>query len=560
MAKNNVIVLDYNDDDEWGGRNGEENAGGDDSSDSDVEIIAQRRAAPEVDLQSNNRNDEVEFISSTRSARQQSVFESTSYSSDVQFVGTKRPRPSNSNISHRASFLDQTNSGGFLENIHRMFGFGGGEMMNPLIQGNIFGFGSTVPNYHQSMDFNRHVPLPRSYPSPQQQRRDNVSSKKKKAKISAKSNIEETTAIMKGKSMQRPQGFDAIDINYPRLKADDRTLILYNLLSNCTNLRYSKKFVHDFRVKFEKANATATLWSLAKAFSEEISRLEGDRKMLAKTKLLLKGEDGNRKENKPNASILIDERQDNVSDKKPMVHIGSLSGEVLNTLSTYFRAHLGQKDHKKMLDAIVPTESSESLTCCICSDDFDAGDTVACGGDDDIHFFCKPCLSSYCTVTLESGAIQSIPCAIPSCKSLFATHDIKSVLSDFDILKIEHREDSRDRRVALAAKAILHCECGVVAIVTEEDLGNGRIVCPGNGCGRRFCAKCGNVDHGNESCPPPVETVQWLDKHSKKCPNCSNRIEKNGGCNHMKCRPPGGCGHDFWWTCGCPFHGPHKCH
>ena len=93
---------------------------------------------------------------------------------------------------------------------------------------------------------------------------------------------------------------------------------------------------------------------------------------------------------------------------------------------------VGQKDHKAMLDAIepAPTESPGSLTCCICSDDFDAGDTVACSGDD-IHFFCKPCLSSYCTLTLESGPIQSITCAMPDCKALYATNDVKSSLQSW---------------------------------------------------------------------------------------------------------------------------------
>ena len=119
---------------------------------------------------------------------------------------------------------------------------------------------------------------------------------------------------------------------------------------------------------------------------------------------------------------------------------------------------------------------------------------------------------------------------------------------------IDHRENSRDRRVALAAKAVLHCECGVVAIITEEDMGNGRVTCPGNDCNKRYCCKCGNDDHGNRPCPPSAETMQWLDKNSKECPNCKNRIEKNGGCDHMTCKASaGGCGHEFWWTCLCPY-------
>merc|ERR1719387_184061 len=38
----------------------------------------------------------------------------------------------------------------------------------------------------------------------------------------------------------------------------------------------------------------------------------------------------------------------------------------------------------------------------------------------------------------------------------------------------------------------------------------------------------------------------------KRCPKCSNFIEKNGGCDHMTCRHRG-CGHEFWWTTLQPY-------
>lgn len=41
----------------------------------------------------------------------------------------------------------------------------------------------------------------------------------------------------------------------------------------------------------------------------------------------------------------------------------------------------------------------------------------------------------------------------------------------------------------------------------------------------------------------------WIRVNTKLCPKCSNPIEKNGGCMHMTCRKPGGCGHEFCWIC-----------
>ncbi|CEL59289.1 hypothetical protein RSOLAG1IB_03222 [Rhizoctonia solani AG-1 IB] len=43
----------------------------------------------------------------------------------------------------------------------------------------------------------------------------------------------------------------------------------------------------------------------------------------------------------------------------------------------------------------------------------------------------------------------------------------------------------------------------------------------------------------------------YISIHAKQCPNttCGRRIEKNDGCDHMTCRRPAGCGHEFCWVC-----------
>jgi hypothetical protein len=41
-----------------------------------------------------------------------------------------------------------------------------------------------------------------------------------------------------------------------------------------------------------------------------------------------------------------------------------------------------------------------------------------------------------------------------------------------------------------------------------------------------------------------------LSCHVKKCPGCGEYIEKNGGCDHMRCR----CGYNFWWSTRKPCH------
>ena len=516
----------------------------------------------------NNDGDVIQVVASTASrstgghasvaaAAAQSIrnqlaqYQSSAADSLLQIVGMKRSRPPPAPAAARGP-VDRVDAS--------RFNFGG----------NNFGGGR-----NSRVGVEQPLPVPHLRHSPPQQ------PKKKRSKKD--STPPPPPPMEKGKSMMKPIGFDAVDMYYPHLKASDRTTVLYQLLPKGY---YTKKFTHDWRVRYEKDHPKPTLLAMALALSDEI--VDDVKKMTA----MPKGGDKEQRDKENEMPLLWDNKgddKDDDEDRKPTSSIGPLNGEIIDTLRTYFRAHVGRHFHKTKLDSIEPIASDSSgvgaLTCSICSDDFDPSNTVPCSGEKELHFFCKRCFTSYATVTVESGPIQSISCPVPSCGSLFATADAKENLSEWDLLMIEHRETSRDRRVALAAKAVLHCECGQVAIITEDDVGNGRVTCPGNNCGKRYCCKCGNDDHGTEPCPPPAETVQWLDEHSKECPNCKNRIQKNGGCDHMTCRPPGGCGFEFWWTCvsicinetsicvvtlltyvlsfiflyqGCPFKGKHK--
>ncbi|KAL7447512.1 hypothetical protein ACHAXM_010790 [Skeletonema potamos] len=43
-----------------------------------------------------------------------------------------------------------------------------------------------------------------------------------------------------------------------------------------------------------------------------------------------------------------------------------------------------------------------------------------------------------------------------------------------------------------------------------------------------------------------MATQQWKNVHTRKCPTCFTPIEKNGGCNHVRC---GRCRTEFCWAC-----------
>lgn len=67
-------------------------------------------------------------------------------------------------------------------------------------------------------------------------------------------------------------------------------------------------------------------------------------------------------------------------------------------------------------------------------------------------------------------------------------------------------------------------------------------------------ASCEDVQNWLIRASSESENIKWMMANTKRCPNCRNPIEKNGGCMHMTCgRNAGGCGYEFCWLCRGPW-------
>lgn len=66
-------------------------------------------------------------------------------------------------------------------------------------------------------------------------------------------------------------------------------------------------------------------------------------------------------------------------------------------------------------------------------------------------------------------------------------------------------------------------------------------------CGRRTCKLCREQGHSGECLQDPtlLEYLQLQD--IRRCINCGQLTEKDGGCEHMICS---GCGIDYKWLAG----------
>ena len=79
------------------------------------------------------------------------------------------------------------------------------------------------------------------------------------------------------------------------------------------------------------------------------------------------------------------------------------------------------------------------------------------------------------------------------------------------------------------------------------------------GAGHGFCSRCGHARaHAPASCGE-LETFLrdekkddaselWILANCMPCPQCRAMVWRDGGCNHMKCRKPGGCDFDFCYV------------
>lgn len=64
------------------------------------------------------------------------------------------------------------------------------------------------------------------------------------------------------------------------------------------------------------------------------------------------------------------------------------------------------------------------------------------------------------------------------------------------------------------------------------------VTCPY--CEEDMCLDCMRPSHGSDSCDKAKlveenQSLQLIKNISKPCPKCGAHIQKNGGCNHMKC-------------------------
>ncbi|KAL2471794.1 putative E3 ubiquitin-protein ligase ARI1 [Abeliophyllum distichum] len=204
------------------------------------------------------------------------------------------------------------------------------------------------------------------------------------------------------------------------------------------------------------------------------------------------------------------------------------------------------------MDNLSSSHVLTKIACQICFEEFPANETTAvnCG-----HCFCNDCWAEYFTVKINEGQSRRITCMAHKCNAICDEEKIRNLVSardprlaeKFDRFLLESYIE--DNKRVKWCPSVPHCGN---AIRIEKDK-YCEVECA---CGLQFCFTCSSEVHSPCSClmwelwrrksHDESATVDWIMANTKYCPKCHKLVEKNGGCNLVRCI----CGQPFCWLCG----------
>ncbi|EDQ86490.1 uncharacterized protein MONBRDRAFT_28150 [Monosiga brevicollis MX1] len=197
--------------------------------------------------------------------------------------------------------------------------------------------------------------------------------------------------------------------------------------------------------------------------------------------------------------------------------------------------------------AATASAAEHQLSCLVCFEDIAAGSSTLHYTCQHGHTVCSGCLTRCLGVRAEDNNHFVNPFQCPGhCQESIPITTVRKAVHARDFDKLQ------DLHTRFLNPSTTSCPACHVAV----DVGAAfpALECPS--CHLSFCAYHG-LDHAGAPCRPPRESLVarlrtkiWLWRTTRKCPNCLNRIEKNGGCPHMTCR----CGYEMCWNCGGAYY------
>jgi len=172
------------------------------------------------------------------------------------------------------------------------------------------------------------------------------------------------------------------------------------------------------------------------------------------------------------------------------------------------------------------------------------------------HRICKNCWSDYVVSNIKSGKqCINLQCPYYKCNVVVSPeYVVKFIPQNMTDLQYRYQRFTLESYIE-SDVWLSFCPAPNCHFVIEVD--PGLVIDIECKCGAFSCSKC-KLLHSHRPCPCGMANewimkntsdsgnVEWIIAKTKKCPKCHVHIEKNQGCNHMKCS---NCKHEFCWLC-----------
>lgn len=215
-----------------------------------------------------------------------------------------------------------------------------------------------------------------------------------------------------------------------------------------------------------------------------------------------------------------------------------------------------KKRNEKVEEERMKKLEENSEMCDICYDEVLPEEMVKnrCG-----HSFCKTCMISHILQGIQANGkdIYKMKCPEKTCSCKITIDFVRSLLDDFSYYKYCHLLTSAwiENNKQMNMKYCVNNKCDKILYHTQVYETNVSAICD---CQTDMCLKCGKTNHKPATCEHWKQwedlmakdglNWKWIRENSRKCPNpsCSAYVEKNGGCQWMRCSK---CGCFYCWVC-----------
>ena len=201
--------------------------------------------------------------------------------------------------------------------------------------------------------------------------------------------------------------------------------------------------------------------------------------------------------------------------------------------------------------------TSERVECCSCLEELSSRfvyTTEGCG-----HTYCRSCMKSQMETSIQNTIfpIMCAGCNIPL-PLIDITFFTKTVSWEMQTQLMQRAFSHYIRKLPEAYMECPSYRCtGIVFLKNKSE--NDAHHCAS--CKLAICLECKTLSHEGLSCKDNQEMLAEWQRHDptnrKMCPNCKMGIQKNGGCNNVRCAT---CKHSICWHCLAFFKVEDECY